>query len=193
MARAAAGRARAAGAVARNRRRDGSGMGGAFRARGGGRLCGGSADFGSKVKEKPLAFSPSNKLDSIHECGPAAVPTAAAGVRPMPDATPFLQAILDAMNNDAPRLVYADWLEERGDPHGELIRVQCELARRRIGDPARRDLEQRERRLLSKHYLAWYGPLKSLREDADPTRGFLPPVKISGWQALYGHWVDSPL
>ena len=111
----------------------------------------------------------------------------------MPDATPFLQAILDAPNNDAPRLVYADWLDEHGDAHGELIRVQCELSRHRIGDPDRRDLEQRERRLLSKHAVAWFGPLKSLRRDDNPTRGFLPPIKLSAWQAHYGHWTDSPL
>jgi len=37
----------------------------------------------------------------------------------------FLQAILDDPDNDDLRLVYADWLEERGDPRGEFIRLQC--------------------------------------------------------------------
>ena len=36
----------------------------------------------------------------------------------------FLQAIIDNPDDDAPRLIYADWLEERGDPRGEFIRVQ---------------------------------------------------------------------
>ena len=36
----------------------------------------------------------------------------------------FLQAIRDAPDDDAPRLIYADWLDERGDPRGEFIRVQ---------------------------------------------------------------------
>lgn len=31
--------------------------------------------------------------------------------------------------DDGPRLVYADYLEEQGDPRGEFIRVQCELAK----------------------------------------------------------------
>ena len=39
-----------------------------------------------------------------------------------------LLAAIDANEmDDLPRLVYADWLEEQGDPLAELIRVQCEL------------------------------------------------------------------
>ncbi len=41
----------------------------------------------------------------------------------------FLQAILIDPGDDTIRLQYADWLEERGDPRGEFIRVQCALAR----------------------------------------------------------------
>jgi uncharacterized protein (TIGR02996 family) len=41
----------------------------------------------------------------------------------------FVRAVVEAPNDDAPRLAYADWLEERGDPCGEFIRVQVELAR----------------------------------------------------------------
>lgn len=43
--------------------------------------------------------------------------------------TPFLAAIRAAPDDDAPRLVYADWLTENGEEErGELIRVQCRLA-----------------------------------------------------------------
>jgi uncharacterized protein (TIGR02996 family) len=41
--------------------------------------------------------------------------------------TPFLEAIKAAPSDVASRLVYADWLEERGDPRGELIRVEEEM------------------------------------------------------------------
>ena len=40
----------------------------------------------------------------------------------------FLHAILAAPDDDTPRLIYADWLEERGDLRGEFIRLQVELA-----------------------------------------------------------------
>lgn len=44
------------------------------------------------------------------------------------DNTGFIRAICKNPTDDAPRLLYADWLEERGDPRGEFIRVQCEIA-----------------------------------------------------------------
>jgi uncharacterized protein (TIGR02996 family) len=40
----------------------------------------------------------------------------------------FRAAVLAQPEADEPRLVYADWLEERGEPRGEFIRVQVELA-----------------------------------------------------------------
>jgi uncharacterized protein (TIGR02996 family) len=47
-----------------------------------------------------------------------------------PDA--FMAAICDAPADDGPRLVYADWLEERGDTaRAEFIRVGCEIERLR--------------------------------------------------------------
>src|SRR5262245_30408595 len=51
----------------------------------------------------------------------------------------FLAAIKAAPNDDTPRLVYADWLEERGRQGGEFLRVDCEIA---ALDPAQ--FEQRE-------------------------------------------------
>lgn len=54
----------------------------------------------------------------------------------------FLAAIVDRPDDDHPRLLYADWLEEQGEAErSEFIRVQCELANRdlsvctRCGDP----------------------------------------------------------
>jgi uncharacterized protein (TIGR02996 family) len=42
----------------------------------------------------------------------------------------LLNAILAAPDDDAPRLIYADWLDEHGEAErAEFIRVQCELAR----------------------------------------------------------------
>src|SRR5262245_39883880 len=69
----------------------------------------------------------------------------------------FLQATLDTPDEDAPRLIYADWLEERGDPRGEFIRVQCALARPDLNDAGRAKLQAREQELLLKHGRDWLG------------------------------------
>jgi uncharacterized protein (TIGR02996 family) len=36
----------------------------------------------------------------------------------------FIRAIVDAPGDDGPRLVYADWLDERGDPRGGYVRAE---------------------------------------------------------------------
>src|SRR5262249_10309152 len=83
--------------------------------------------------------------------------------RSRPDAmTPheaFLQAICETPDDDAPRLVYADWLMERDDPalvaRGEFIRVQCELARLDARDRRREALEVEEKELLDEFGAEW--------------------------------------
>ena len=41
----------------------------------------------------------------------------------------FMRAIIATPDDDGPRLVYADWLEESGESeYSEFIRVQCQLA-----------------------------------------------------------------
>ncbi|HEY1066638.1 MAG TPA: TIGR02996 domain-containing protein, partial [Pirellulales bacterium] len=46
-----------------------------------------------------------------------------------PSAQPFLDAIRAAPEDDAPRLIYADWLDEQGDESSRdraaFIRAQC--------------------------------------------------------------------
>jgi uncharacterized protein (TIGR02996 family) len=45
----------------------------------------------------------------------------------MTDEAAFLEAIRAAPNDLAPRLVYADWLDDHSDPRGELIRIEEEM------------------------------------------------------------------
>src|SRR5262245_9200773 len=47
----------------------------------------------------------------------------------MTDETPFLRAILAKPGNATTRLVYADWLEERGDPRASFLRLDPEVER----------------------------------------------------------------
>src|SRR5690242_5076711 len=71
----------------------------------------------------------------------------------------FLQAICESPNDDVPRLVYADWLEENGGPDGadraEFIRVQVERARLPADDPRQAALRQREERMAEGHAYGW--------------------------------------
>ena len=46
----------------------------------------------------------------------------------MSDEDAFLRAIADNLDDDAPRLVYADWLDEHGDPvRAEYLRLLCRV------------------------------------------------------------------
>jgi uncharacterized protein (TIGR02996 family) len=93
----------------------------------------------------------------------------------MTDDPGLLQAILDDPEDDGLRLVYADWLEEHGEPErAEFIRVQIELAR----DPRRGDLEARERALLKEHEEEWAGPLRPPVGDWGFDRG-MPNVAVT--------------
>src|SRR5262249_37760559 len=57
----------------------------------------------------------------------------------MLDRGTFIDAILETPDDDAPRLVYADWLDEHGGEadraRAEFIRVGCEVAKQTAGDP----------------------------------------------------------
>jgi uncharacterized protein (TIGR02996 family) len=47
----------------------------------------------------------------------------------MNDEAAFLAAIHTAPEDDNLRLVYADWLEERGDLRGEYLRLEHQFAK----------------------------------------------------------------
>ena len=71
------------------------------------------------------------------------------------------------------RLVYADWLLERGDARGELIHLQCkELLDARE--------EKRMRGLLRKHAKTWLGPVSGATDVRSRVwdRGFLHYVRL---------------
>src|SRR6516162_6900270 len=68
----------------------------------------------------------------------------------------LLQAILEAPPDDVPRLIYADWLDENGQPdRAEFIRAQIERASLPPGHPRGRALLRREEELLQRHGTTW--------------------------------------
>ncbi|HTK75917.1 MAG TPA: TIGR02996 domain-containing protein [Gemmataceae bacterium] len=81
----------------------------------------------------------------------------------MTDADAFLANIIADPDADAPRLVYADWLDDRGDgDRAEFIRVQCGLAKVDENNRDIHPLASRERELLEKHQQEWLRPLRDL-------------------------------
>jgi uncharacterized protein (TIGR02996 family) len=87
----------------------------------------------------------------------------------------FLQAIVEEPDDDTPRLVYADWLDENGQhDRAEFIRVQCLQASLPWDDDRQSELLAREARLLARHYEEWTaaGGDWPDREDGTPGLGF---------------------
>jgi uncharacterized protein (TIGR02996 family) len=95
----------------------------------------------------------------------------------MSDAAALLAAIRAAPEDDAPRLVYADWLDEHGQPErAAFIRIQCELAR--TADPA---LRRREAELLAEHHDTFAGPRTRPGIRFRFHRGFVAGFGHTGW------------
>jgi len=96
---------------------------------------------------------------------------------------PFLRAILENVEDDLPRLVYADWLEGRGDPRAEFIRVQIALDRLAWGDPRQPELQAREADLWQEYGQDWKADLPDLDDSfswGDFHRGFpVAQVEVS--------------
>lgn len=86
----------------------------------------------------------------------------------MSDREAFQRAIAAAPADDTPRLVFADWLDDHGDPAwADLIRVQVELEpiHEELDNPRRRELADRETELLARHGDRWLGPVHDIAAE----------------------------
>jgi uncharacterized protein (TIGR02996 family) len=91
----------------------------------------------------------------------------------------FLRAVLADPEDDAPRLIYADWLDEQGDgDRAEFIRVQCAVARLDPDEGRRADLRRRERDLLRRHEVDWAGWLGGFASGWVFERGFVGSLTV---------------
>lgn len=69
---------------------------------------------------------------------------------------PFLASICSSPFDDLPRLVFADWLDENGDPpRAELIRIQCQLAHPGDGTIDVTALHNRAMEMIHIHWDRW--------------------------------------
>jgi uncharacterized protein (TIGR02996 family) len=75
----------------------------------------------------------------------------------------FLLDILAHPDDDAPRLIYADWLSDQDDPRGDLLRTDWEL--RGLPNAARADFHQQRAELCRAHGWLPYDGLVLTREQ----------------------------
>jgi len=110
----------------------------------------------------------------------------------MTDEQALLAAIAAHPDEDAVRLVYADFLEENDQSgRAEFVRVQVELARGTAKAARRRALERRQRGLLAAHRARWVAPL-AIALSLGPgqcrgwvfRRGFVECFRLSGKVAV---------
>ena len=100
----------------------------------------------------------------------------------------LVAAVLADPDNDKPRLAYAQWLDEREDPRGELIRVQCQWSEldsiQKLTDQQKGQkdqLAQRQSELLERHFDNWMAALRDLQlrpAQAVFQRGFLQKLDL---------------
>src|SRR5579885_2432380 len=86
-----------------------------------------------------------------------------AGSRLMTDRDAFLRAICDRPDDDTPRLVFADWLEEHGESkRAEFIRTQVEMGQAEEFGPRWRVLDKLQRKLPEVTRASWSQGLDGL-------------------------------
>jgi uncharacterized protein (TIGR02996 family) len=94
----------------------------------------------------------------------------------------FLQSIARQRDDNAAHLVFADWLEERGEsPCAEFIRVQCELASSILPKKRQHTLRARERQLLDAHRHEWCQAFGLPIEEVHFERGLIARMRLSHW------------
>jgi uncharacterized protein (TIGR02996 family) len=79
----------------------------------------------------------------------------------MTDGNALLAVIIANPDDDTPRLVYADWLQENGQPERtEFIRLQIERERLTPADPRFAVITRREQILYAHNKARWRLPLQ---------------------------------
>jgi uncharacterized protein (TIGR02996 family) len=119
-------------------------------------------------------------IANLRAAGPAPEPMKEK--REPAEGVALLAAIHEDPENDATRLVYADWLEGQGDPRSELISLQVREAR----GEATQEQSKRARELLRQHEDVWLGDLRPIFVNPLFTRGFLSAASLSQSWAVKG-------
>jgi uncharacterized protein (TIGR02996 family) len=96
----------------------------------------------------------------------------------MSDEHALYAAIVAEPNDDAARRALGAYYDDRGDPRGELIRLQLESAEKDAAGIFDGKLYRRARDLLKKHGRTWAAPLADLITGYEFHRGFIGEVTL---------------
>src|SRR5580692_11368146 len=98
----------------------------------------------------------------------------------MTDGDALRRAVIANRDDDAPRLIYADWLDENGQSdRAAFIRAQVEAARAEPFSSEALEAESRADRLLEQHRRKWTRHLgESVIEEPGFHRGFIEHVSV---------------
>jgi uncharacterized protein (TIGR02996 family) len=91
----------------------------------------------------------------------------------------FLEDVIAHPDDDAPRLVFSDWLEDHGnEPRAEFIRLQCRLERVPENHRDRPGLLRRQGELLKQYGRTWAEPLHGIVDEWAFRRGFIECIAV---------------
>jgi uncharacterized protein (TIGR02996 family) len=97
----------------------------------------------------------------------------------MTDGEALRRAIVADPDDDTPRLIYADWLDENGRPdRAAFVRAQIEAARAEPFGPAARAAQERADRLLERHRDEWVARVYGRVIGCEFVRGFVGHVTV---------------
>lgn len=113
----------------------------------------------------------------------------------MLDELAFVQAMAADPDDDGPRLLYADYLDERGDEssmaRAEFIRVQCALAQQSQPSTLVQQLAQKESALLMAYWRTWLRPICHALGEASPVAGTGRSANNPMSERYSLHWLDT--
>ncbi len=98
----------------------------------------------------------------------------------MTDRDALLAAIIENPEEDTPRLMFADWLQENGaTARGEFIRLQVEAAHAEPFSPQARTHEAAAQKLLQRHVGVWADHISERVCGQRFARGFVEHVSVN--------------
>lgn len=98
----------------------------------------------------------------------------------MTDRDALLAAVIANPDEDMPRLMFADWLQENGQPQrGEFVRLQVEGAHAEPFSPQAREYAAAAQRLLNRHLQAWTEHIANYNVGLQFVRGFVEHVNVN--------------